>query len=122
MERCPAAEVGVLGMPFGNATSFRKGISFGPVKIRELTLHLAPVTEEGHRLAGLRVRDCGEVSTDLDWKRYFATVETQAAQALRHRVALFLDGDHSVTIPLVAAFNQAVTGRFSVIHFDSHPG
>lgn len=105
MERCPAAEVGVLGMPFDNATSFRKGISFGPVKIRELTLHLAPVTEEGHRLAGLRVRDYGDVSTDLNWERYFATVETQAAQTLRHPTALFLDGDHSVITRLVAAFN-----------------
>ena len=30
----PAAEVGVLGTPFDNVTSFRKGASFAPAKIR----------------------------------------------------------------------------------------
>jgi agmatinase len=115
------AEVGVLGIPFDNATSFRKGTAFAPAKIRELTPHLAPVTEEGHHLAGLRIRDYGDVGADLNWERYFAAVEAQAAQVLRHPLALFLGGDHSVTIPLIAAFSQAVTGQFGVVHFDSHP-
>jgi len=117
----PAAEVGVLGVPFDNATSFRKGASFAPAKIREITPHVTAGTEEGYRLAGLRVRDYGDVSADLNWERYFATVETQAAQVLRHPFALFLGGDHSVTIPLVNAFSRAVTGRFGVVHFDAHP-
>ena len=117
----PAAEVGVLGVPFDNATSFRKGASFAPAKIREITPHIAPATEEGHRLAGLRVRDYGDVSGDLHWERYFATVEGQAAQVLRHRLALFLGGDHSVTIPLTAAFSKTVAGQFGVVHFDAHP-
>ena len=115
------AEVGVLGIPFDNATSFRKGSSFAPAKIRELTPHMAPVTEEGHRLAGLRVRDYGDVGADLNWERYFATIEAQAAQVLHHPLALFLGGDHAVTIPLVAAFSRTVSGRFGVVHFDSHP-
>jgi agmatinase len=108
-------------VPFDNATSFRKGAAFAPAKIREITPHLAPVTEEGRRLAGLRVRDYGDVSADLHWERYFATVEAQAAQVLGHPLALFLGGDHSVTIPLTAAFSRAVTGRFGVVHFDAHP-
>jgi agmatinase len=116
-----AAEIGVLGVPFDNATSYRKGTSFAPAKIRELTPHLAPATEEGHRLGGLRVRDYGDVSTDLNWERYFAAVEAQATWALRHPLALFLGGDHSVTIPLVAALSRTVSGRFGVIHFDAHP-
>jgi agmatinase len=32
-----------------------------------------------------------------------------------------LGGDHSVTIPLTAAFSRAVTGRFGLVHFDAHP-
>ena len=116
----PDAEVGVLGVPFENATSFRKGASFAPAKIREITPHIASATEEGVSLVGLRVRDYGDVSIDLNWDRYFATVETQALQVLRHPMAIFLGGDHSVTIPLTAAFSQAVTGRFGVLHFDAH--
>lgn len=117
----PAAEIGVLGVPFDSATSFRKGASFAPAKIREITPHVAPATEEGQLLAGLRVRDYGDVSIDLNWERYFAAVEARATEVLRHPLALFLGGDHSVTIPLVAAFSRTVSGRFGVIHFDAHP-
>lgn len=117
----PAAEVGVLGIPFDNASCFRKGAFFGPAKIRELTPYLVPATEEGYRLAGLRVRDHGDVQADLHWERFFATVEARATEVLRHPFALFLGGDHSVTIPLTTAFSQVVDGRFGVIHFDAHP-
>jgi agmatinase len=117
----PAAEVGVLGVPFDNATSFRKGAAFAPDRMRQITPHVAPATEEGRSLRGLRVRDYGDVPLDLNWERYFATVEAQAAQALRHPLALFLGGDHSVTIPLVAAFSKTVSGQVGMVHFDAHP-
>jgi agmatinase len=117
----PAAEVGVLGVPFDNATSFRKGTAFAPARLRQITPHVAPATEEGHSLVGLRVRDYGDVPLDLNWERYFAAVEAQAAQALQHPLALFLGGDHSVTIPLMAAFSQTVSGQAGVVHFDAHP-
>jgi len=114
------AEIGILGVPFDNATSYRKGAALAPAKIREITPHIAPVTEEGQRLAGLRIRDYGDVSIDLDWKRYFATVQAQAIRVLQHPFAVFLGGDHSVTIPLSAAFSEAVSGRFGVVHIDAH--
>ena len=114
------AEVGVLGVPFDNATSFRKGACFAPAKIREITPHIAAATEEGESLVGLRVQDYGDVSIDLNWERYFATVEAQAAHVLQHPLAIFLGGDHSVTIPLVAAFSRTVSGQFGVLHFDAH--
>jgi agmatinase len=117
----PTAEISILGIPFDNATSFRKGAALAPTKIRELTPHVAPVTEERLRLGGLCVRDYGDVSPDLNWERYFATVEAKADQALSHPLAIFLGGDHSVTIPLTAAFDRTVPGPLGVIHFDAHP-
>lgn len=116
----PAAEVGVLGVPFDGAVSFRRGTAFAPARLRELTPHLAPCAEEGQPLT-LRVRDYGDVPADLDWSRYFRDVERRAADVLHHPLALFLGGDHSVTIPLMQAFNQSVNGPFGVLHFDSHP-
>ncbi len=115
-----AAEIGVLGVPFDGATSYRKGAALAPAKIREITPHIAPATEEGHRIAGLRIRDYGDVTIDLDWERYFGTVQTQATQVLQHSLAVFLGGDHSVTIPLIVAFNEWTTGRFGVVHIDAH--
>ncbi len=115
------AEVGVLGIPFDGAASFRRGAAFAPQRIRELTPHLVPVTEEGKRLTGLRLRDYGDVIIDLDWERHFAQVKARAQEVLRHEFSIFLGGDHSVTIPLVAAFAATVGEDFGVIHLDSHP-
>ena len=115
------ADVGILGVPFDNATSFRKGAAQAPAQIRRITPHVAPVTEEGTRLAGLHVHDYGDVSPDLNWERYFATVQAQATAVLNHPLALFLGGDHSVTIPLATAFSQATSGPIGLIHFDAHP-
>jgi agmatinase len=116
----PAAEVGVLGVPFDGAVCFRRGAAFAPSKLRELTPHLACCAQEGQPL-GLRVRDYGDVPLDLDWSRYFQAVEDRAAEVLRHPLALFLGGDHSVTVPLMQAFDRVVDGPFGVLHFDAHP-
>ena len=115
-----AAEVGVLGVPFDGAVSFRRGAAFAPARLRELSSHLSPCAEEGQPLS-LRVRDYGDVSLDPEWPRYFQAVEERAAEVLRHPLALFLGGDHSVTIPLMRAFNHTVDGPIGVVHFDTHP-
>jgi agmatinase len=116
----PEAQIGILGVPFDGATSFRKGTALAPARLREITPHLAPVTEEGQRLAALRVCDYGDVPHDLNWDRYFNTVEARALSVFDHPFALFLGGDHSVTIPLVSAFGQAASGSFGVLHIDAH--
>lgn len=116
----PGAEVGVLGVPFDGAVSFRRGTAFAPARLRELSPHMAACSEEGWPLR-LRVRDYGDVPVDLDWPRYFQTVEDTAIEVLQHPLALFLGGDHSVTIPLMRAFDRVVDGPFGVVHFDSHP-
>ncbi len=69
----------------------------------------------------LRVRDYGDVPEDLDWSRCFEDVERRAAEPLRHPLALFLGGDHSVTIPLMRAFARHVDTPFGVLQVDSHP-
>lgn len=115
-----SARVGILGVPFDGASSFRKGSSFAPARIREITPHLSPISEEGRRFDSLRVVDYGDVPIDLDWPRYFTAVRSRAAAALRHPFALFLGGDHSVTIPLFQAFSQVVGGPVGMLHIDAH--
>ncbi len=115
-----AAEVGVLGVPFDGAVSFRRGTAFAPARLRELSPHLAACIEDGAPL-NLRVRDYGDVSPDLEWPRYFSAVTARALEALQHPLALFLGGDHSVTIPLTRAFDRVVDAPFAVVHFDAHP-
>lgn len=116
----PDAEVGILGVPFDGATSYRRGAAFAPARLRELTPHLSPCAEEGEPLH-FRIYDHGDVSADLEWERYFATVEERAVAVLRHPLALFLGGDHSITIPLMRAFQRVRQGPWGVLHLDAHP-
>jgi agmatinase len=114
------APIGLLGVPFDGAASYRKGAALAPTRIRSITPHIAPFTEEGESLAQMRIRDYGDVPFDLDWSRYFASVKRMASTALTHPFALFLGGDHSVTIPLVEAFDRLHPQGFGIIHIDAH--
>lgn len=116
-----SAEIGVLGVPFDTAVSWRGGARHAPDRIRSITPHLAYITEEGTHLK-LRVKDYGDVEPDLNWERFFTTTENLAAQLLNqpHQLALFLGGDHSVTIPLFKAFARRYKGAVGYIQFDSH--
>ncbi len=116
----PSATIGVLGVPFDNAVTFRQGAAQAPSRIRANTPYVAPITEEGVILRTISLCDYGDVERDLDWERYFAAVTQQAAQTLKHPFALFIGGDHSVGIPLLRAFSEQSTEPFGVLHLDAH--
>jgi agmatinase len=119
---CEGADVCVMGVPFDGAVSCGKGTALAPEMIRNLSRYLPPTTEEGLIFDGLKVYDSGDVAIDLDWPRYYATVEDEALKLMQSKAfCLFLGGDHSVTIPLHRAFGRYNKGRkIGVIHFDSH--
>jgi agmatinase len=114
------AEVGLLGVPFDGAVCYRKGAAFAPARLRELSSYLSCSSEEGVPLR-LRVRDYGDVEVSLDWNGFFQAVENRASDVLQHPLALFIGGDHSVSIPLMKAFAKGVDGPIGVLHFDAHP-
>lgn len=116
------AEIGVLGVPFDNAVSWRGGTRHAPQRIRSITPHLANITEEGLVLK-VRVKDYGDVEADLNWERFFASTEASAAHVIngQHKLVFFLGGDHSVGIPLFKAFAKSFSGPVGYIQFDSHP-
>lgn len=116
------ADVCIMGVPFDSAVSCGKGTAQGPEVMRGLSRYLPPTTEEGIIFENLKVYDHGDVAIDLEWKRYYETVEEEALKLFKSNVfCLFLGGDHSVTIPLHRAFGRYNTGRkIGVIHFDSH--
>ncbi len=115
------AEIGVLGVPFDNAVSWRGGTRHAPERIRSITPHLAYITEEGMPLK-VRVKDYGDIEPDLNWERFFQATETAAAKMINgeHKLAFFLGGDHSVGIPLFKAFAKSFRGPVGYIQFDSH--
>jgi len=116
----PGSEIGILGIPFDGASSFRRGSAAAPDRIRSVTPHVAPSTEDGTPLAGLRLHDYGNIKDDLSWEALSTAVTRRAAAVLRHPFALFLGGDHSVTIPLTAAAAQVSEGPMGILQFDAH--
>jgi len=109
-----------IGIPFDSASSFLKGSAEAPDKIRSLTPHTAPFTEDGAPLAGLRLRDYGDVEASPTWESISAAAQEAASIVLRHPFAVFLGGDHSVTIPLTAATSWATDGPLGILQLDAH--
>jgi agmatinase len=116
------AEIAVLGIPFDRAVSWRAGAAQAPQHLRTITPHLAFSTEEGVQL-DVRVKDYGDLEPDLDWERFFHTAEIRAAEIFsgQHQLAIFLGGDHSITIPLFKAFAAGERRKIGYIQLDSHP-
>ncbi len=121
------AQVGVLGVPFDIAGGFRAGARFGPRALREASLRYALPPEGFHDLetgrtllAGLELVDAGDVELpSLEDAVARERIEA-AARALRERVdlPLFLGGDHSVTYPLLRAFDDV--DDLDVVQLDAH--
>ncbi|CUU35276.1 MAG: arginase family protein [Armatimonadetes bacterium] len=120
------AEVGVLGVPWDGAVGYRPGARFAPQALRLASLRY-PLSEQGYyhplhgyRLQGVRVVDAGDVDTPpMDYETAFARI-TESARLLRQRVKLplFLGGDHSITFPLLRAFDDVPD--LHVVQIDAH--
>jgi agmatinase len=121
------ADAAVLGIPFDIALGFRPGARFGPRAIREASLRYA-VPPQGLydwrsgivRLAGASLADAGDVDLPSLEPELAHDRITAAARAIRQRtrLPLFLGGDHSVTYPLLRAFDDVPT--LHVVQLDAH--
>lgn len=95
------ADAVVLGLPFDRSASYRKGAARAPDRIRSISTHIPPTTEEGRLLTALKLRDLGNLEPgSLSQEAYFAEVEETAASLFSKTIPFFIGGDHSVTIPL----------------------
>jgi agmatinase len=125
------ADVAILGVPYDAGTGFRPGTRFGPREIREYSVRYSgwgswktsgywDINDKKRKLATTRIVDCGDVDVAYyDIERNMRLI-TQGASAILERNALpvMLGGDHSVTYPLVRAFERFAP--LDIVHFDAH--
>jgi len=121
------ADVGILGVPFDIALGYRPGARFAPRAIREASLRfsLTPagfydLRQKRPRLEGLELRDAGDVDVpSLEPQLARQRIEA-AARQLRSKVRLpiFLGGDHSITHPVLRAFDDVKD--LHVVQIDAH--
>ncbi len=114
------ANIGILGIPYDGAASFRKGAAQGPERIRALTPHVAPFTERGDSLIGLGVYDAGDVPSSGDWDSLTRQVANRLHDILPLPFSIMLGGDHSITIPVVRELAQVTAGPMGYLHIDAH--
>jgi agmatinase len=121
------ADVGVLGVPFDIALGFRPGARFAPRAIREASLRYSLPPEGFYdlrsnqmRLSGLKAVDAGDVDLPSLEPELARTRITEAAKQLRSKVQLpiFLGGDHSVSYPLLKAFDDV--NDLHIVQLDAH--
>jgi len=120
-------DVAVLGIPYDIALGFRPGARFAPRAIRDASLRYA-VPPEGlwnwHTqdtiLAGCTMRDVGDVDLpSLEPELAHRRIEA-CARALRARctVPVFLGGDHSISYPVLRAYDDIAD--LHVVQLDAH--
>jgi agmatinase len=125
------ADVVVLGVPWDGGTGLRGGARHGPRAIREASQRFPlwsdrkpsgywDVASEQRRLAGVRVVDLGDVAVVRASQERTVEAIAAAARAARRNGALLvtLGGDHSITFPLVQAFDDCP--GMGVVQLDAH--
>ncbi|MGD1991978.1 MAG: agmatinase [Anaerolineae bacterium] len=113
----------VLGVPFDENSSFRRGPSLAPARIRE-GFHSESSnlwTESGVDLGATSGwQDLGDLDL-MEKGRAFAEIERALDTLLAHDLRVVtLGGDHSITYPILRAYAKAFPG-LSILQLDAHP-
>lgn len=121
------ADVAVLGAPYDFGTQWRAGARFGPRAVREASTlfsfgHAGAYDHEDDvtYLDGVRIVDIGDADiVHTDTVRSHANIE-QGVRAILAAGALpvVIGGDHSITIPTIAAYADAAP--FHLVQIDAH--
>ena len=119
--------IGVLGIPFDGATSYRPGTRFAPNAIRQASMML---TDGGHPTLGVDpcqfVTDLGDtVVSNVNVEKSLAqivedigTITDERERGEDERL-LFIGGDHTVTTGILRAIAPRHPDLF-VLHLDAH--
>ncbi|KAI5964461.1 hypothetical protein KGF57_000953 [Candida theae] len=136
IDRDQMFDVGIIGVPFDTAVSYRPGARFGPRAIRDASQRQYSLRGFNHRAmfnpykSWARVVDCGDVPVSpMDNKLAFQQMDQAFEELLwvgdsvdEEQVPprfIILGGDHSVLLPHIRALNK-VYGPVNIVHFDAH--
>ncbi|KAH8589325.1 arginase family-domain-containing protein [Bisporella sp. PMI_857] len=128
-------DIGILGVPFDTAVSYRPGARFGPRAIRAASARQTSFRGFNPR-AGInpytswaKVLDCGDIPVTPMDNAVALTQMTSAYLELAHRKPLSssvrypkiisLGGDHSLALAALRGLNK-IYGPIAVLHFDAH--
>ncbi len=128
--RMPIAEldddydVGICGVPFDGAASYRPGSRFGPTTIREISAlgrgyHWQRDSNFVDKIKVADIGDCPTVPIDRD-KTYKRIEEYFGTLCTLNKKFIAVGGDHSITLPILRSVCRKVGKPLNLIHFDAH--
>jgi agmatinase len=122
-------DIAVLGVPTDEGSPFIPGSRFGPRAIREQSMRFALAVDSRFDIAsgrqvlnpgfpGQRLADLGDVEVvPADPESTVANITRSVTEVLEQgALPVVLGGDHSITYPVVRAFD----GPLHVVQFDAH--
>jgi arginase len=115
--------IAVVGIPFDEFSSFLKGASFAPPKIREAYHSDSSnyFTEGGVDLKNNPAwRDEGDLKLPVGMGAIEAINSSLSKILQSYSRILSLGGDHSITYPVVKAMANKY-GSLTILHLDAHP-
>ncbi len=126
------ADVAVLGIPYDEATAMRPGSRQAPRAIRDASTRFGflgrgrestgffDINRDRNLMSGVRIVDCGDVDVIyFDQERNFRLVAESVGKILeRGALPLILGGDHSISYPVLRAYESA--GPLRIILIDAH--
>lgn len=117
-------DVGIVGVPYDGAVSYRPGARFAPTQVREASslgrgFHWSRAFNV---LEKLKVADLGDCPTvPIDQEQTYQKIEAHFGKILNlDKRFVAIGGDHSTTLPLLRATKRKVGQPLNLIHFDAH--
>lgn len=110
----------VAGIAYDGSAVYRKGAALAPQRIRELSAAMPPVTEEGHLLGGVHVRDIGDLSAGEDIEAGWMEPAERLASIPPEQFLTVLGGDHCTAVVTLSAQMRRHPG-VHILWLDAHP-
>jgi len=115
-----AADVVIAGIPYDGSAVYRKGAALAPMRLRQLSAVMPPVTEDARPLAGLKVHDLGDLDAGPDIEAGWPLVAERLATVPATALLTVLGGDHCTAISTLAAQARRHPD-LAVLWVDAHP-
>lgn len=115
--------IGIIGIPFDENSSFRKGPALAPARIREAYFSKSSNlwAETGINLEELdNLHDFGDIDFKKDENSFQSITETVRNRLDENFHLICLGGDHSITFPVMKA-HAVQYSPINILHLDAHP-
>jgi agmatinase len=114
------ADIVIAGIPYDGSAVYRKGAALAPVRIRNLSGVMPPITEDARPLDGLKVHDLGDLDAGAEIESGWPKIADRLAGLPQEAFLTVIGGDHCTAIATLAAQARRHPD-LAVLWVDAHP-